>query len=668
VNLPTSFFSPHPQARWPWLAVLLLISACAGRPELREVDELLAQGQRERALTRLEQARRANPNDADIVGRAERETEAWVVQLLAEAEQAIQSGDLERANNRFEAALRWVPNQPRAVAGVQRVRLARKHEQIAEQAARLSADNPALARALLQEALGEDPRNRKVRRVLESLDAGRTRDSAAPPQLAAAFRKPVTVSFRDQPLLQALDVVAHASGLNFVFDKDVQAGLKTTIFARDLPAQDVVDMMLRSNQLVRHTLSETTVLVYPRTPEKEREYRELTMRVFYLSNAEPRALAASLKAMTRVKDIQPDERLNAIIVRDTPEVLQVIERLVAAQDIAQSEVVLELQVLEVNSSDMLDFGVGLPASIGVSPIGATRSSNSVLGSPQAGTLTLDELSRLNRGSVLVNLGSPSLNFNINQTRGNSKLLANPRIRVKNREKAAVTIGDRVPVVTTTTNLGVTGESVAYQDVGLTVKVEPNLTQDDEIGVKISLEVSNIVRTITTKSGLIAYQIGQRKAETVMTSRDGETQVLAGLISNSNSVDAAGLPGAVGLPLLDRMMGTRKDSSSRSEVVLLVTPRIVRSLPTPAPHLRNFNAGTENEMSTQPLRLRPNGQVDVAPPSSAAPAAVPSPLTPASPELPASAPVAPAAPAAVSSPPAPETRMRRAGAEPSSLGR
>jgi general secretion pathway protein D len=185
------------------------------------------------------------------------------------------------------------------------------------------------------------------------------------------------------------------------------------------------------------------------------------------------------------------------------------------------------------------------------------------------------------------------------------LLANPRIRVKNREKAKIMIGDRLPVVTTVNGNGVVTESVSYQDVGLQLDVTPTLSQDGEIGVKVTLEVSNVVNTIKTQTGLMAYQIGTRKAETNMTARDGETQVLAGLLSRNEHEGGQAIPGLGELPILDRIFGSRQSKKTSTELVLLITPRIVRNLPVPAAHVTAFNSGPQASITTDPLALPPS---------------------------------------------------------------
>lgn len=185
--------------------------------------------------------------------------------------------------------------------------------------------------------------------------------------------------------------------------------------------------------------------------------------------------------------------------------------------------------------------------------------------------------------------------------GNSNLLANPRIRVKNKDKAKVHIGDKIPVVTTTTTAtGFAAESVSYLDVGLKLDVEPTVSLDDEVAIKVGLEVSSIAREIRTGTGSLTYQMGTRNASTTLRLRDGETQVLAGLISDEERKSVSQVPGLGSLPLLGRLFGSHSDSSNKTEIVLLITPRIIRNLSRPDTSYEKFASGTEAAVGAQPL--------------------------------------------------------------------
>jgi len=210
-------------------------------------------------------------------------------------------------------------------------------------------------------------------------------------------------------------------------------------------------------------------------------------------------------------------------------------------------------------------------------------------------LTLPEW--LNRSSSLVRLAvtNPLFLLNLRQQDGTTNVLANPRIRVKNKEKAKVHIGDRVPVITTTAAAvgGFISESVNYLDVGLKLEVEPLIHIGDEVSIRVGLEVSNIVREIVSgNSNTRTYQLGTRNASTVLRLRDGETQILAGLINDEDRRSANRVPGLGSLPVVGRLFSDTHETRGRTEIVLLITPRLLRTLDRPDNRVIEFAAGTE----------------------------------------------------------------------------
>jgi general secretion pathway protein D len=237
-------------------------------------------------------------------------------------------------------------------------------------------------------------------------------------------------------------------------------------------------------------------------------------------------------------------------------------------------------------------------------------------------------SRLMRasGPLVGFVATPAIVVNLRQQDGHANVLANPRIRVKNREKAKVHIGDRVPVITTTStaNVGVAA-SVNYLDVGLKLEVEPTIHLEGDVAIRVGLEVSNIVREVPTTGGGLAYQVGTRNAATVLRLRDGETQVLAGLIQDEERSTSNRLPGVGDLPVLGRLFSSTLDTRGKTEIVLLITPRIVRNLAR-AEHVQaEFHSGTESAIGAPPLVLgptEPGGVSAAGAPSAALPAAPP----------------------------------------------
>jgi general secretion pathway protein D len=187
--------------------------------------------------------------------------------------------------------------------------------------------------------------------------------------------------------------------------------------------------------------------------------------------------------------------------------------------------------------------------------------------------------------------------------GDANLLANPRIRTKNRQSAKVLIGERVPVITTSAiaNVGA-AESVSYLDVGLKLDIEPSVALDDEVTMKLALEVSSIIGTVTRSSGLQAYRLGTRNTSTMLRVRDGETQILAGLIQREDRRTGTGIPFLSDLPVVSRLFASTGDNETRTEIILLVTPRVVRNLVVPGADQLEIIHGTEASTGGGSLQL------------------------------------------------------------------
>lgn len=572
------------------LAVLL--GGCAGYPGQSSAPT----SDPRKALADATAAAAAAPDDiaSQLRLRVERERRVWT--LVQQGLRQLDMNAPEAAAALFAEALSIDPGNERAIEGARRAGSAPAIAAAVTDARELAKSEPIAAIDRLDSALSADPANSEAKALRNDIAASHAKARNRPARaLAESLRQPISVQFRNQPLSHVLSTISTLSKLSFVLDRDVPEDLRATVSANDTSVEAIVDLVLATNNLDKKILNSTTLLIYPKAPEKQQQYRDLSTRTFYLNNADPKQVMAMLKQIVKTKDVYIDERLSMLVIRDTPEAVEVAERLVLAHDLPQSEVMFDVQILEVNSSNALNLGIRYPSSVSASVTGAAG---------KAGVLTWNELRNFNGDKVGVNLGDPVVTANLAREKGEGQLLANPRIRVKNREKAKIMIGDRLPVVTTVNGNGVVTESVSYQDVGLQLDVTPTLSQAGEIAVKVALEVSNVVNTIKTQTGLMAYQIGTRKAETHMTARDGETQVLAGLLSRNEQENGHAIPGLGDVPLLDRVFGTRESKKSSTELVLLITPRIVRNLPIPAAHVMHFNSGPQGGITTEPLALQP----------------------------------------------------------------
>jgi len=588
----------NPERRRAMLGAFLfyLLVGCAGQPAFDEGRALIEAGDVPAGLARIEEAVRMEPRNRAYRVELLRQRELAVQRNLALAGEAVRTGRFDEAEGALRAALALDPAHARATALQVSLGAARTRAQALAQAAEaLEKKDIERAYGTVRGILAADPAHRGALELLRRIEAAGPPVAAASPRLRAAFREPLTLSFRDANLRQIFDLISKNTGLNFLFDRDVRADLKATISVRNTSVEEVVRFLLITHQLDHKVLNDSTVLVYPATQAKRNQYQDLVTKSFYLSNADVKQTAAMVKALVKSKDLFIDEELNLLILRDTPEAVRMVERLLASQDLARPEVVLELEVLEVSNQSLTDLGIRYPDQVSFSLVGAAGT---------AGTLSLPEWQR--RGSELVRISftNPSLALNFRNQLGRANLLANPKIRVKNRQKARVHIGDKVPVITTTTTAtGFASESVTYLDVGLKLDVEPTVVPDGEVGIKVALEVSSIVREIRSTTGTLTYQIGTRVANTHLQVRDGETQVLAGLISDEDRTTANRVPGLGALPIIGRLFGSQSDTVNKTEIVLLMTPRVVRGLARPELRVAEFMSGTADAAGAASLALQ-----------------------------------------------------------------
>ncbi len=606
--------------QWLFPLVLVLLSGCAAERAFRDGRQMLYEGRVEEGLRSVEAAMEQDPSRAEYRSFYLLQRERAVSQLALDGDAARLQGRVEAAQAAYKRALALAPGHPKAQAGLEAIAQDRRRAQTVQEVRELlKKGDHETAEARLRSVLAEDPKQRDATELLRKMQEKVYRDGQQT-GIRTKVKTPVSLEFREAPIKLVLDALGRAGGINFVLDKDVKPDLKTTVSLKNVRMEDGLRLVMTSNQLEYKVLNENSILVYPSNPQKQREYRDLVVKTFFIANSDAKQVLTMLRAVLKTKDAYVDERLNLLVLRDTPEVMGVAERLIATQDLPESEVILELEVLEVSQSRLLDLGIQYPTRLATGIVVPNGGSNAT-----PGVLTLRDFKNRSSDMVQLTITDPVLALNLSKTDGDTNLLANPRIRVKNREKAKVLIGERLPVITTTStaNVGVS-ESVSYLDVGLKLEVEPTVYLDDEVSIKVNLEVSSLLEVVSRASGLQTYRVGTRNATTTLRLRDGEPQVLAGLIQNSERDSASRIPGLGDLPVLGHLFSNQRTDHTKNEVVLLITPRIVRNLTRPDVADAEIPSGTEASVGGQSLHMPGTPEEAMPPPQPAeAPAANPS---------------------------------------------
>lgn len=575
------------------IAIMGALSGCAAKQAFQEGNTLLAEGKAEQGLAKLEESVKLDPKNAEYRIAVASRRASVINSLISSGEAAQREGRMSDAEKAYRQAQNFDPNNAMVRQGLEALVMERRHRQVLADAEILlkKGESQDLADALekLRPVISENPHQKEALNLKKRIEEARAKNFRPETKLAATYKLPITLEFRDAPLKSIFDVIAKVANLSFFFDKDIRPDLKATILTKNTSIEDAVHLLLVTNQLEQKVLSESAILIYPSTPQKQKDYQTLAVRSFYLTNADVKAVSNSIKTIVKTKDMVIDERLGIIIMRDTPEAIRMAERIVALQDLSDPEVMLEVEVLEIKRSRLMELGIQWPSQFTLKPM-------------EFGGVPV--LSVKNWQSLLQHATTTQSTFaNVRKEDQDANILANPRIRVRNKEKAKVLIGDRVPVITTTsTSTGFVSESVTYIDVGLKLEVEPHIYLDEEVAIKVNLEVSSVVREVLSKSGTLTYQIGTRGANTVLRLKDGETQILAGLISDEERNTANKMPGLGEMPLLGRLFGSQKEDATRSEILLSITPRVVRSLRRPDLMAAEFESGTETSIGAESLRL------------------------------------------------------------------
>ena len=570
--------------------LLLALGSCA-TPRTHHEDglALMAQGQYEEGLALLEQEVKSQPGNfkhrTDLINARERALN----RLLSGAADERAADNLERAAQLYGRALGIDAGNERARSGLAEIDRDRAHADSLVQARKSLADGDIESASLrILTVLREDPGNRQARELKRQIEELRARELASLPTLRSMYDgPPLAMKFRDADLRQVFDVLSRESGVTVVFDRDVKPDLHATIVARQIAFEDAFDLLLMSNQLEKKIVNRNTVLIYPVTAEKLRQYQDLAVKGFYLTYADVKQTAELLKAVLKPTEMFVDDKMNMIVLRDTPEAIAIAEKLIAMHDLVAPEVMLDLEVIEVQRNKLEEMGVQWPNQLVLTPLPSNGQ-----------TTTLRDITGMTSATTGAQLASMILNLRKETSVAN--LLANPRIRSLNHQKANILIGSKVPVVTTTaTATGFASQSVQYLDVGLKLEVEPSIHLQDEIEIRLALEVSSIANQIQS-AGVLTYQIGTRNAAAVLRMRDGETQVLAGLISDQDTRNSSGVPGLSDIPVVGRLFRSQKDDSQKTEIMLLITPHLVRNTTLPHATASEFLSGSETTPKN-PLR-------------------------------------------------------------------
>jgi general secretion pathway protein D len=555
------------------LSLCLTAAACAAGSALRHGHAAEDRKDYDVAVVEYTKAVRLRPNDMDARLALERAKVRASQDHFYRGRRFEATGKLDQALAEFELAVELNPTDAQADAELRDTRLKLRNK-------------VAVAR--------------EGKTGLESL-IERTRDLPPPGlDLPGGVKMPASLTFRDASSRDVFTAIARLAGISLIFDTAFREA-PITVDLRNATLDDALNTVAGATRTFFRVSAPRTVIVIPDTPAKRREYEEQVVRTFYLSNADLKETMDLLRLVLDARRISPTTATNALTIQDSPERIAAAARLLTAIDKARPEVIIDVELLEVNRSKLLEYGLQIasPGSPGIN--GAVS-----IATDAGGAVSLLTLHNLTQSDILfTNL--PALYYRLLKSDTNTRTLANPQLRTQDGSAASAKFGQQVPVPVTTFAPIATGgtpqqpiTSFNYMNIGVNIDITPRTHHDDDVSLNLKISVLNI--SGTGFQGLPTF--GNREINTVIRLRDGETNMLAGLIRDDERNSLDGIPGLSDMPIIGRLFAHNTKTTDQTDIILTLTPHIIRVLDLNEGDLRPFRVGRDSlaPISELPLPL------------------------------------------------------------------
>ena len=594
---------------------ILGMSGCAllVSPDVKRGDQHLAAERWEEAILAYKQALKEDPFDSSLQGKYTLARERAAATYVDRGRTFLKEKQFDLALEEFKRALAINPSSADHQAGFMeatREKESRSQYREAERLAQLGRIEEAMSgfvRAVELDPTYQEALERITRLTEEQQRVERGERS----------RQPVTLKFKKAGIKEVLEGVAKVGGFTLVFDKDVRND-PISISIQDTPFEEALQLILNSNSLFSRQISPAVLIVSPDTKQKQEQYRDLMIRTFYLSTAKAKDMLLLLKSMLDSKRMHANEQLNAIVIRDQPEKLELAEKIILANDRQEAEVLFDLEVLEVNRTKSQTYGLNYPKQAGAGLVAAGFAGPLAA---EAVHMTYRQLTDLGPSNYLFKLPTTVL-LDFFKQQSDAKTLASPKVRVMNNKKAEINIGDKQPILLSTTNVlpgqAATGAvpttstvtSIEFRDTGVKLTVEPSIRLGNELSLKMKVEVVRVGDPVLLQASpkIEQFKFGNRSAETTLNMRDGETIVLGGLLQEEDRRTRVTVPWIGDLPLIGKLLSSFKTDRVTTEVILTITPRIAQPALPPGSSNHAFWSGTEFNYATSPIFSNPSRKV------------------------------------------------------------
>jgi len=503
---------------------------------------------------------------------------------------------------------------------------------------------------LIDESTGNGPPN-TVAAPPESLRR-RVLNAPGPVELTNISGVPITLKLTEDTKM-IYETVGKLAGINVLFDPDYTSR-RIKIELNGVTLEEALEIIALQSKTFWRPVTPNTIFVASDTPAKRKEVEQNVIKTFYLANlsqpTELQDVVNALRQILEISRIQPLPSQAAIVVRGTPDQIALAEKLVGDLDKAKPEVLVEIAVMQVSKDRMRNLGISPPTSAtvalqnnisntttGTTTTTTTTNTTGTTGTPNQ--VNLNRLGNLNATDFTVTIPAATATAMLSDT--STKIIQNPQLRALDGQKASLKIGDRVPVATGSFQPGIGGVGInplvntqfQYLDVGVNIDITPKVHADREVTLKISMDVSAVTST-TNIGGISQPVIGQRKVEHEIRLKEGEVNLLGGIMEDRQTKSLSGIPGLADIPILKYLFSQTSVDHSENEIVFALIPHIIR-----APEVSELNQRAVDVGTASAIALR-HGERQTAPAPTQNPAPVaPPPPTQAAPPTPQAAPQA-----------------------------
>lgn len=407
--------------------------------------------------------------------------------------------------------------------------------------------------------------------------------------LGPEAREPLGLVFRGASLREAYQALGKAAGVNLVFDPSFQEQ-PISLDLKNVAFEEAIEALASVGHTFHRVVGEHVLMVVPDTPAKRREYEPQVVKSFFLSNADLKETIDLLRVVLGARRVAALPGQNALTINDTPDKVAAAERILEVLDKRRAEVVVDVEILEVNRSRLKEYGIEITSRLP----GIDGIAGAIFPDPR-GTTTLGDSPYTKDNLVMTNL--PGVIYRLLQADATTRLLANPQLRTTEGQNAQARFGDQVPVPVTTfapiAQGGVQQQAITsfeYKNVGVNIDIAPRVHHDGEVSLGLKLDISSV--------GPAGFQglptFNSRTVTSVIRLKDGETNILAGLISDQERRSLSGIPGLASLPVIGRLFARNKDENIETDIVMTLTPHVVKRPDLREEDFRSFEVGADSQ--------------------------------------------------------------------------